>query len=256
MRRVLPDALRRIAPDARHDLVERCSLPSAYERLERFRLAALERIGWPERFVELGLECRFNGCVSIRSFVRRMWLWLVKPGCSIARRMLSVRFSLATFLSGLGALAVLFLRARNFLINSTVAPAIIEQTGEGVPTLRPFVGRHAADSSQLLVVIWQAVSLPVMHDEEHVRAMLRRAQMAGVGEVVGDVEGHPRAAHSSRPQPRRAANATLSNLPRLRNTCARAIPVIPHLSSIHSSGSLAPLEELHCLQQGTKLLTT
>ena len=37
---------------------------------------------------------------------------------------------------------------------------------------------------------------PVLHDQQQVGPVLRRGQVSGVAEIVPDVEGHPRSAHS------------------------------------------------------------
>lgn len=84
-----------------------------------------------------------------------------------------------------------------FGIDPLVLPSGPEQVGERVPDLLPLVQLQARDPGQLPVVVREAACLPVVHDQKHVRAMLQRAQVTGVCQVVGHVERHPGVAHSA-----------------------------------------------------------
>ena len=76
-------------------------------------------------------------------------------------------------------------------VDPSVTPPVIEQVGKRVPRSRPFRDGHPADASEFVVVNRQATILPIVHDQQHVRAVLDRAQVAGVGEIVRDIEWHP-----------------------------------------------------------------
>lgn len=52
----------------------------------------------------------------------------------------------------------------------------------------PFFWSHPRDNCEPFIVIWQSLpALPIIHQQEHVRAVLRRLEVQGINEVFGDV---------------------------------------------------------------------
>lgn len=84
-------------------------------------------------------------------------------------------------------------RLREFFFHPLVLPAGHEEVGEGVATGLPLIGREAGDLRDLALVVRKPALLPVLHDQEHVGAMLERGEVPGVCQVVSDIERHPRA---------------------------------------------------------------
>jgi hypothetical protein len=81
------------------------------------------------------------------------------------------------------------------LVNALVAPAGGEERLDRRSRLLPFPVGHAGDCRELAVVIRQPALGPVVHDQQQIGAVQGRPQMAGVLEIVTDVQGHPREIH-------------------------------------------------------------
>lgn len=55
----------------------------------------------------------------------------------------------------------------------------------------PDEGCHLGNTSQNLIVCGQWATFEIMHDQQHIHAMLKGTQVHGVGEVIADIEAHP-----------------------------------------------------------------
>ena len=86
---------------------------------------------------------------------------------------------------------------RQLLVDPSVLPPVAEEGFEHAPVPLPLARRHAGDAGERLVIVGQPARLPVMHDEVQVRPALRRVEMRRLGEIVRDVERHPRFAHAA-----------------------------------------------------------
>jgi hypothetical protein len=97
----------------------------------------------------------------------------------------------------------------------------------------------AGDPRQQALVGGQGPSLPVVHDQADVDAVLQRAQMHGVGEVITNVQREPmiERGHSGRhpvapvsPEPFRPAEFTHGDKPSaVTNPTATVVPQSPFL---------------------------
>src|SRR4051812_8527977 len=87
----------------------------------------------------------------------------------------------------------------NLCINAFVLPVVGEEGSYCRTRLLPFCITHAGNARELPVFIWQAASLPVVHYQEKIAAMLSCSKVCRVGSVVGNVERHPRAVHDATP---------------------------------------------------------
>ena len=82
---------------------------------------------------------------------------------------------------------------RQFRFNALVLPPIREQGGDNVAAICPLVGRHPGNAGDEAFVGRQRPLLPVVHDQQHIRAMLSSGQVPGVSQIVSDVQRHPSA---------------------------------------------------------------
>lgn len=78
-------------------------------------------------------------------------------------------------------------------------PSSIEETGEHITALRPFRFRQAGYARNQTLIFRKAALLPVPHDQQQIGAMLQCCEVARVGEIVVNVEWHPRRAHLRHP---------------------------------------------------------
>lgn len=87
-----------------------------------------------------------------------------------------------------------------------VAVADLEEPADAFPHAFPFPRLRSADAGKLPVIINQRPALaPIGEDQQQVGSMLSGSQMHGVGEVVADIDWHPRI----RPRARHAGPSIL-----------------------------------------------
>ena len=80
-----------------------------------------------------------------------------------------------------------------------VLPARQEEFFDDRPRAPKLRRRRASYTSELLFIVRQRTCLPVVHNQEHVDAVLQRPEVAGVRQIVGNVEGHPMQLHGASP---------------------------------------------------------
>src|ERR1700722_18069214 len=82
-------------------------------------------------------------------------------------------------------------------LDPLVLPAFREFGLHGFADAAPLRNREAGDGGQPRVVGRQRVVLPIVHDQQQIGAVLKRVEIAGVAQVVPDIERHPGAAHAA-----------------------------------------------------------
>ncbi len=90
------------------------------------------------------------------------------------------------------SLFIFFIRIGYFDIDPAMLPSGIEKRGQRVLGLAPFSGCHPGNTRKPIFIVWQAFLLPVMHNQEHVSAMLQGAEVLRIPQVVGHIKWHPR----------------------------------------------------------------
>ena len=67
---------------------------------------------------------------------------------------------------------MLGLSLKQFLVDTSVTPSVMEEGLDSRPYLAPLGGGHANDSSELGVVLRQPPDGPIFHDQEKIGAVL------------------------------------------------------------------------------------
>lgn len=114
-----------------------------------------------------------------------LWLWLVEPGSSIAssiaRALLSRRFSSATSASSVSPFFIGFPGFFQFLSNALVVPPFREKLGKSVAHVTPLLWRCSSNASKSFVVVWERAFGPIMHNQQEICPMLDRRQVLSIG---------------------------------------------------------------------------
>src|SRR4051794_26590877 len=76
-------------------------------------------------------------------------------------------------------------------------PIRLKQFCDRLTETHPLPQRQAGDRRELRVLGRQTAVLPVMADQQEVGAVLYRAEVPGVAQIVTPIERHPGAAHGS-----------------------------------------------------------
>lgn len=87
-------------------------------------------------------------------------------------------------------------RLQHFFIDAAVTPAVVKESLNDRLGFLPLGRRHSNNPRKLAVVLRQAASGPVFHDEKKIRAMLCWPQPPRVTKVIRDVKRHPGSAQA------------------------------------------------------------
>ena len=94
-----------------------------------------------------------------------------------------------------------YLRAlRKLIIDTLVRPFWSEKRCDRIAVRMPLIRAHPCHPRKSVIGLRKRSGPPVVHDEHEIRAVLRGCQMAGVRDIVRDVQRHPgRGSHTHAP---------------------------------------------------------
>lgn len=128
-----------------------------------------------------------------------MWLWLVafcqSIATSIARALLTRGLSIATRSTCFRSALIFFFSLHEFGINPIVGPIGVEELSQCCAAASPLLWQSPSNATNSIVVVRQAATLPIVHDQKHVRADFGCAEVHGIREEIRRVQRHPRSAH-------------------------------------------------------------
>jgi hypothetical protein len=81
-------------------------------------------------------------------------------------------------------------------LDPLVLPAIGKFGLQRLADAPPLRDREPGDGGQPRVVGRQRVVLPIVHDQQQIGAVLQRIEIAGVAQIIPDIERQPSAAHA------------------------------------------------------------
>ena len=76
-------------------------------------------------------------------------------------------------------------------VSATTIFGDLEKRQDRHRSLSPMEHRNLGDPGKLALVGWQAAVLEIVHNQKDVDAMLERAQVHRIGEIIANVEPHP-----------------------------------------------------------------